>query len=373
MRSERRNVEVIHAELKSKISFSGVEESDVREIERMEDLLTSNVFGILKNLSAEAWAPLLPAELVEDLQNGAFAVEFWPRYAGEGTVASLPAVVQKTEPDLVIETDRYLAIIEVKYLSSFGRNTGESEHQLVREWKLGSEIARARNKQFHLLTLTPFAPSVEPEVRSLFSHGEVGSSVHVRYWEDVYQGLRSVAHSEHGTIEGRFLSDLVEYLRLKGFDAAKASDEKQRSLAYYFGDDDAARFLSELKEIVDAFDNDAEVLTIPIGTLSADGLEKLESAFTILYESLAVSRSPLTNTIDEQKSILPNFLLEAEDKTISDFFYRLLSEAYYLPYLRLNGRHDFSVKARIRTRGNKEISLFTVRSGEATVSIQLRR
>jgi len=66
MRSERRNVGVIHAELKSKISFSGVEESDVREIERMEDLLTSNVFGILKNLSAEAWASLLPAELVED-------------------------------------------------------------------------------------------------------------------------------------------------------------------------------------------------------------------------------------------------------------------------------------------------------------------
>lgn len=364
---------MIHAELKGKISFSGVEESDVREIERMEDLLTSDVFGILKNLSAEAWAPLLPAELVEDLRSSAFAVEFWPRYAGDGTAASLPKVVQKTEPDLVIETNRYLAIIEVKYLSSFGRSTGESGHQLLREWKLGSEIARARDKQFHLLTLTPFAPSVEAEVRSLFSHGEVGSRVHVRYWEDVYQGLQSVAQNEHRTTEGRFLSDLVEYLRLKGFDAEKVSDEKQRSLAYYFGDEDAERFLSELKEIVDPFDSAAEVLTIPLGPLSADGLEKLGNAFTILYESPAVSRSPLTNTIDEEKSILPNFLLETEDKAISDFFYRVLSEAYYLPYLRLNGRHDFSVKARIRTRGNREISLFTVRSRDATLSIQLRR
>jgi len=174
-------------------------------------------------------------------------------------------------------------------------------------------------------------------------------------------------------MEGRFLSDLVEYLRLKGSDAEKVSDKKQRPLAYYFGDDDAARFLYELKEVVDAFGDDAEVLTIPIRSLSTDGLEKLGSAFTILYESLSVSRSPLTNTIDDGKSILPNFLLEAEDKAISDFFYKLLSEAYYLPYLRLNGRHDFSVKARIRTRGNREISLFTVRSREATLSIQLRR
>ena len=138
--------------------------------------------------------------------------------------------MQKTEPDLVIETDRYLAIIEVKCLSSCGRNTVESEHQLVREWKLGSEVATARDKQFHLLILTPFAPSVEPEVRSLFSNGEVGSCIHVRYWEDVYHGLRSVAQSEHGTMEGRFLADLVEYLRLKGFDAEKVSHEKQRPL-----------------------------------------------------------------------------------------------------------------------------------------------
>lgn len=364
---------MIHAELKNRVDFSGVEESDLREVERMEDLLTSNVFGILKNLSADSWSPLLPEDLVEDLRGGSYSIEFWPRYTGDSDAASLPVPVRNTEPDMVIETRRFFAIVEVKYFSSFGQRTDTIDHQLVREWTLGSEIASKRGKQFHLITLTPYAPSVEREVQSLFTNGELGTCVHVRYWEDVYQGCRSAAEKLHGTVEGRFLSDLVEYLRMKGFDAEKITDNRQRSLAYYFGEEDASRFLAALKDVIGEFDEDAEALIVSADSLSPEDLPKLADAFDTLYQSEAVSRSPLTNTIDARKSILPNFLLEATEKATSDFFYRILSEAYYLPYLRLNGRNDFSVKARIRTRGNREISLFTVRSKERTVTIKLFR
>lgn len=365
---------MIQAEIRNKVRFPGIEESELRVIERMEDLLTSNVFGVLKNLSADSWEPLLPECLLEDIRHGWYSVEFWPRYSGGSAIASLSAPVQNTEPDLVLQTDRSLTLVDVKDLSSFGRSVGVAEHQLLPERKLGTALAKARGKQFHLIAVVPFSTSVEPEVLSLFPDDVVGTRVHVRFWEDVYQGLRTAAFGLQGSVEGRFLRDFVEYLRVKGIDAEKLTGDRQRSLAYYFGDPDASSFLSALREVSGYFDEDAEMLTIPVAWLPTEGRSNLADAFGVLYRSEVVSRSPLTNTIDGQKSILPVFLLEAEEKAVSDSFYRVLSEAYYhLPHLRLNGRHDFSVKARIRTRGNQEISLFTVRSTELAVTIQLFR
>ncbi|MEX2442021.1 MAG: hypothetical protein WD492_00340 [Alkalispirochaeta sp.] len=364
---------MIQAELRGKIGFSGVDESDVREIERMEDLLTSNVFGVLKNLGADAWGSLLPEDMVADYRSDSISIDFWPRYAGETAASALPGAVKNTEPDIVVETRKFIAIIEVKYLSSFGRQVGETDHQLIREWQLGSAIATSKGKTFRLVTLTPFANSVETEVRSLFPGEDIGRGVHVRYWEDLYAGLRKLADDSPEGIEKSFIRDLVDYLQSKGFDAEKVAVEKQRSLSYWFGEDDTERFLTAVEAAVGAVDRESEILTIPVASLSEDAISKLADALMAFCGSEAISKSPLSNTVISKQSILPNFLLETEGKPVSDFFYWILSEAYYAPYLRLNGKNDFSVKGRIRNRGNAEISLFTVRSKDLTVTVYLRR
>ena len=41
----------------------------------------------------------------------------------------------------------------------------------------------------------------------------------------------------------------------------------------------------------------------------------------------------LTNTISDDKAMVTSFLFGTEDRRVSDFFYDLLAEAYYLPYL----------------------------------------
>jgi hypothetical protein len=360
------------AEIKNKISFPGIEESDTREIDRMEDLLTSNVFGVLKNLSALCWSSLLPVPVLQGLQDTESSVDFWCRYADDSAAVSLPADARRSEPDVVVETAGHLAFIEVKYLSPFGREGQSVQHQLKREYELGSAIARSRGKEFHLVTLTPYSSSVANEIRSLFAEA-VGSTVHIRFWEDLYSGLKECCAQSEEQIERRFLADLVEYLAVKGFDAEKVTDEKQRSLGYYLGDDDAEEFLSVLATLVGPIDDEQEVVSIPIASLPHESLPILARALTSVYDSDAISRSPLSNTIDDEKSILGNFLLETSEREVSDFFYRLLSEAYYLPWLQLNGRRDFSVKARIRKRGNAMISLFTVRAGDLSISIRLRR
>jgi hypothetical protein len=126
---------MIYAELKNKITFPGIEESDIRELGWMEDLLTSNVFVILT-------------------------------------------------------TDRFVVFIETKYFS-------------------------------------PFGPSIEAEVKSVFASEDPGGSVHVRYWEDVYQSLRAQCDVSGNDIEKGFLVDLVKYLSMKGFDSEKQTDTRE--------------------------------------------------------------------------------------------------------------------------------------------------
>lgn len=125
---------MLKAQLKSKIGALGASWQEV------EDILTGDFFGVLDYLPR---TPFLPAFLdwigtnnPDTRQPPRDAVEwdgaefiFWPRLAGEDDAA---------EPDVVIATNRWILIIEVKLNSGLGKD------QAHREYSVGRSLARDR-------------------------------------------------------------------------------------------------------------------------------------------------------------------------------------------------------------------------------------
>lgn len=113
--------------------------------ERLEDLLTSNVFSFFKYSDREVF-------LKEYLRMLGFSVSskeareaefmFWPRYE------------QNTEPDLVIRVGKYYILVEAKYFSDFDEGNNNIKPQLVREIECGSLDAKNYSQEFYLVAIT---------------------------------------------------------------------------------------------------------------------------------------------------------------------------------------------------------------------------
>lgn len=113
--------------------------------ERMEDLLTSNVFSFLKYSNREIflkeYLKLLGLPVSKEAADNAKFI-FWPRLA-EGT-----------EPDLVIIVGKYYILIEAKYFSAFAEESYLTRAQLVREIEVGKLEAKTNDKEFKLIAIT---------------------------------------------------------------------------------------------------------------------------------------------------------------------------------------------------------------------------
>ena len=114
-------------------------------IERMEDILTSNVFSFFKysnrNFFLKNYLNKLGFKVsVKDAEEAEF--RFWPHYE------------DGTEPDLVIMVGNYYLLIEAKYFSGFGKKTETTDDQLIREIKDGQLEAKNYNKKFRLIAIT---------------------------------------------------------------------------------------------------------------------------------------------------------------------------------------------------------------------------
>lgn len=124
------------AELRGKLS---------QNIERMEDVLTSNVFSFFKYSNREVFLRRFLNELGFDVSPGDVneaQFVFWPRFD------------DNTEPDLIIVVGRYYLLVEAKYFSGFAGETAKTKAQLLREIEAGELDARNQNKEFWLLTVT---------------------------------------------------------------------------------------------------------------------------------------------------------------------------------------------------------------------------
>lgn len=134
------------AELHGKLSSKFNKENYLSQsIERMEDILTSNVFSFFKYSNRNFFLKNYLDELgfkvsVKDAEEAEF--RFWPHYE------------DNTEPDLVIIVGRYYLLIEAKYFSIFGKKTETTAEQLIREIKGGQLEAFSYGKEFYLIAIT---------------------------------------------------------------------------------------------------------------------------------------------------------------------------------------------------------------------------
>jgi len=124
------------AELRGKLSS---------RVERMEDILTSNVFSFFKYSSRDVF-------LKKYLNKLGFNISV--REAGEAEFRFWPVFEDGTEPDLVIIAGNYYLLIEAKYFAGFGKKTETTDDQLIREINGGQLDAFSYGKEFYLIAIT---------------------------------------------------------------------------------------------------------------------------------------------------------------------------------------------------------------------------
>lgn len=173
------------------------------DVQRMEDILTSYFFGVMKNLPSETF--LLPWLRVaglgfEQIKDDSPAFSFWE---------SLP---DGTEPDLIVRTRNDLIMIEVKYLSALGAD----KSQLEREVTEGLAVSRAEGLAFSFIALTNDfqEPSAVKGLRAEYPPEELGYECIWTSWRKAFGVVESALKKDTPHIQ--ILNDLLKVMEKRG-------------------------------------------------------------------------------------------------------------------------------------------------------------
>jgi hypothetical protein len=186
----------------------------------MEDVLTSNVFGVLKNIDPYFLKHILQKRIGVDLTDEELIMEFWPSYKNlSGRLAS--------EPDCIIRSQHVLIVIEAKYNSTFGQDSfsldGEYD-QLKREYRLLEEMFRHYPSRY-LVTVTADYICPEKSIVQQFRGEEFRDTIpdNLKWlsWYQIYTDLEE-AVKQYRTCQysKQWIHELLRLLRkknLKGF------------------------------------------------------------------------------------------------------------------------------------------------------------
>jgi hypothetical protein len=210
-------------------------------VEDMEDVLTSSVFALLRYLPPPLASYLLAKWADIPLQPAPLVVEFWPQYPtppGFGVFLDASARAEpcnrgETEPDVVIRTDEWLVLVEVKYRS----HLDPAYDQLGRELAIGHRLAKEESRRLRLLVVTADVLRPRPGGQDLVVGtqralarvrdaggsvtGEMIASVPVALrwisWQRVYKSLsRPAARADVSPHHRRLLEDICRLLELRG-------------------------------------------------------------------------------------------------------------------------------------------------------------
>lgn len=169
-----------------------------------EDLLTSAIFGTLKNLPASTTAELLSkAQPLEGstplLLSAPLHWHFWPWW-------------DVCEPDVVVEDEENLCIIEAKLYSEFGENETAGS-QLRREWADGLRRAQEAGKQLWLVALTNHTMVPDEAIRQQLARaGAESCRVCWLSWSEIGRFLRGLRDE----LVSGWSEDLLEVLTRMG-------------------------------------------------------------------------------------------------------------------------------------------------------------
>jgi len=200
--------------------------------ENMEDILTSIVFGVLKQLPPDRillpWLSMARSEDGRTLSPGEFLrpdvqadYDFWPQWK-ENECGFC-------EPDLALQltlpqsgTQRWVIGIEAKYLSGKSSIADDQQlhpyDQLAREWDNLASIARKKNREPFLIYLTADFRFPVDEIcasRKEFQRKRVGKQPFECYWLSWrhLSALLDRIHNEQVPSYVELLKDLGDTLR----------------------------------------------------------------------------------------------------------------------------------------------------------------
>ncbi|WP_346855402.1 nuclease-related domain-containing protein [uncultured Draconibacterium sp.] len=202
------------AEIHHKISSSGSNLSD-----RLEDKLTGDVFGHLRYLPYElGLKPVLQACLFSDEsansfkevvdKSNSFMYKFWPHH-NEG------------EPDLILESETDVILIEVKYHSGLSSDDDIedpelSKNQLSREARILEQIKGNKNAFLIFLATKKEAAKIYYQTRDKILPGV---SFGYLSWTSLYEALREVQQKMELIFPSNIIiDDTLRLLKRKGFE-----------------------------------------------------------------------------------------------------------------------------------------------------------
>jgi len=207
-----------------------------QNVERMEDILTSNVFSFFKYARRDIFLKRFLERIldthftVNELNDADFV--FWPSYE------------DGTEPDFVVVVGSYYLLFETKYFSDFGKETSERKDQITREIEGGSIEAKRLGKRLEFVAVT--ADSVFRKEK--FSH--LTSDLPERFcwinWQAVTSLLEDILCGQYGLeqYEMCHAQDLLNLLDRKNLRSFRGFTLEGRFTSYdrIFFDADSASF-----------------------------------------------------------------------------------------------------------------------------------
>ena len=196
----------------------------------MEDVLTSNVFGILKNVDSYFLKKVLQKSLgISFSGQSIFELTFWPTNYKFDLNKNLAA-----EPDCLITTEKYIILIEAKYHSDFGidiQTKPKDRNQLKRECALLAHLKNEQIKpsdcQSYLLIVTEDLIEPVDRISSQFSPGRRPNNVFWNNWQGINQILKESIreYDNKDKVSLTWIEELTKLLDYKGLRAFKGFED----------------------------------------------------------------------------------------------------------------------------------------------------
>lgn len=191
-----------------------------RTQENLEDVLTSNIFGLIKYFPPQqALFPFLSkaknlrrktlplSDLPDDVR---VEYKFWPPFSEEGCKPCEPDVVIRIYPKN--ESQGIIIFIEAKYRSGKSSYEDESEKandQLAREWSNLKRISQQQKSKPYLVYLTPDfsfpTKEIEDSQNELLKKNDLPGDIYWLSWRH-FQQIPEI-------VENDFVKDIVIVLR----------------------------------------------------------------------------------------------------------------------------------------------------------------
>lgn len=194
-----------------------------------EDILTANVFGVIKNLDHSVWFSSFLCETldvqIDDKEFEDLKFYFWKRYSSPKEYKKKEGL---SEIDVTLELDSTVVFIEAKYRSGLATGTtyDEKRDQIVRNLDVGLSYSQKVKKRFFFLLITN--ESKPPELMTYYQRHPTKMFMKLPYrkgldlvsclawtnWSEIMKTLKEKLE-EFSPVERRFVNDLLKYLQTK--------------------------------------------------------------------------------------------------------------------------------------------------------------